>query len=300
MIELTYSTSFSEPLTLALGFFDCVHCGHRALIAETVRLAKENGSLSAVFTFRRDLTSFGTRKELAISYRDRLSIFDRLGVKVVIAADFDEGFAKQSARGFLKKLDDSLMLEGLCCGADFRFGRHAAGDAAILRKFADKRGLEFLELPLLERDGRKISSSEIRALLASGDFGKLTDLLGEPFFRTGKVVQGFHKGESALGIPTANVDFGENLSELGEGVFKTRTFAAGAMYESVTFIGKSETFSRVKKTVECHLIGFRGDLYGQEIRIFFLKKLRDNRKFECFEELSAQIRSDIAGAWKNG
>lgn len=297
MIELDFQTSFSEPLTVALGFFDCVHRGHRRLIAETVRLAERNGSLPAVFTFRNDISEIKSGKRLAISYRDRLVLFDQLGIRVVVSANFDENFAAQSPAKFLKRLDDSLVLEGLTCGEDYRFGKGAAGDAARLEKFAKKCGIDFSCVPLLEVNGEKISSTEIRRLLAAGDFEALEKLSGAPFFRTGKVVQGFHAGGSALGIRTANVEFGENLAEIGDGVYRSQTLAAGRMFESVTFVGTSETFSRVRKTVECHLLGFDGDLYGQEIRVFFLKKLRDNRKFESFDALSAQIRNDIAGAW---
>lgn len=298
MIELDFRTSFSEPLTVALGFFDCVHRGHRQLLAETLRLAERNGSLPAVFTFRNDISGIKSGKRLAISYRDRLVLFEQLGIRAVVAADFDESFAAQSPARFLKRLDDSLVLEGVTCGADYRFGRGAAGDAKLLGKFAKKRGIDFSCVPLLEENGEKISSTEIRRLLAAGDFSTLDTLLGAPFFRTGKVVQGFHAGGSALGIRTANVEFGDNLAEIGDGVYQSRTLALGRVFESVTFVGTSETFSRVRKTVECHLLGFDGNLYGQDIRIFFLKKLRDNRKFDSFEALSAQIRSDIASAWK--
>ena len=297
MRELDFRTSFTEPLTVALGFFDCVHRGHRLLLAETVRLAEANHSLPAVFTFRSDSAGLRRERKLAISYRDRLAIFEQLGIRAVVAADFDDAFAAQSPAKFLKRLDDSLVLEGLTCGADYRFGRGAAGDAEMLGRFAKRRGIDFSCLPLLEVNGVKISATGIRELLAKGDFGRLNGLLGSPFFRTGRVVQGFHAGGSALGIRTANVDFGEELAEIGDGVFKTRAQVFGRMFESVTFVGTSQTFDRVKKTVECHLLDFDGDLYGRQIRVYFLEKLRDNRKFESFGALAAQIRSDIAGAW---
>lgn len=289
MIELSVQSSFSQPLTLALGYFDCVHRGHLELLRRTVRLAAENRSLPAVFTFR-DMPGKGLP---VVSYRDRLVLLERAGVKVVVCADFDEVFARQSAERFLRTLDDRFSVAGFVCGEDFRFGRDALGDAGRLARFARKRHKDCLFVPLLtDGAGEKISSRAVRSALAAGDCERAADLCGAPVCRSAKVIEGFHLGRT-LGFATANLDFEAELCEIADGVYKTRTAAAGQNFASVTFVGTAATFDRQNKTVETHLIDADEQLYGQRVRVCFLKKLRDNRKFATKDDLIRQVRSDI-------
>jgi riboflavin kinase/FMN adenylyltransferase len=180
-------------------------------------------------------------------------------------------------------------------GPEFRFGHGRAGDLALLRTMGELHGFAANEIPPMQVDGERVSSSAIRALLAAGDLDAAVRLLGRPYAIAGKVVRGLQLGRK-LGYPTANLRLGGKMPALG-GIFATRVHGAGvAAWPSVASLGTRPTVKGTERLLEAHLFDFDGDLYGQRIEVEFVAKLRDELRFDDLDALTAQMHRDAAQA----
>ena len=281
MIEFTQARPTAR--SLAVGTFDGVHVGHRSVIgsADTVLTFEPHPvSVIAPAHLPRLLTPLAVKADLIAS----------LGVQELIVVRFDAAFARLTAREFI----DGVLVEALgarevSVGENFRFGAGAKGDAALLA--ADVRFAARV-VTLCELDGEVVSSSRIRSLIASGEVSRAARLLGDPFELRAVVVAGDRRGRE-LGFPTANLIPPESLVRPGHGVYAC---LANGLPAAVS-IGVRPTFGTGRaELIEAYLIDFEGDLYGTELRLHFLERLRGERRFETAEALIEAMRDDVERA----
>jgi riboflavin kinase / FMN adenylyltransferase len=277
-----------RPRRVAVGTFDGVHLGHREVIrgADTV-LTFDPHPLSVIAPphVPRLLTTLERKAELVAG----------LGVEELVVVPFDAEFAERSAQRFLDEvLAGALRATHVSVGENFRFGHGAKGDPALLR--ADGR-FETRVAPLLEVDGEVVSSSHIRGLVLGGAVEYADRLLGAPFTVTSEVVDGDRRGRE-LGFPTANLIPREGYVTPGHGVYACRaTTADGRTYAAATNVGVRPMFVTGRgELIEAYLLDYDGDLYGTELRIEFLKRLRGEKRFESVEALVEQMGRDVEEA----
>lgn len=283
----------TEKTIYALGFFDGVHLGHQALLAECNRLAAENGCKTGALTFRSSPGAVLTnQKENAITtLHDRATLLKQFGMEAVQVFDTDRDTLSITWQEFLRMLIDKGAA-GFVCGQDFRFGQGGAGDAACLQAFCKERNLPCVVVPEQQMDGEKISSTRIRALLTQGEIMQVNRLLGHPYVLTGQVVQGKQLGRT-IEFPTANLALPEELLCPKLGVYACKAIVNGQEYMAVTNIGTRPTVTGEGVTVEAHLLDFYKNLYGQVLTLQFYAFLRPEQKFDSLEALQAEIQKNV-------
>ncbi len=273
----------SAPRRVAIGTFDGVHRGHRAVIegSDTV-LTFDPHPLSVIHpeATPKLISPFPVKRDLIAG----------LGVDELVVIPFDRGFSKQSAEEFVQDvLIDRLGAGRVAVGENFRFGKGARGTPEFLRSHSE---FETSVTPLVEAAGETISSSHIRGLVAAGEVREAADFLGEPFLFEGEVVHGDQRGRT-LGMPTANLVPDDAYVTPGHGVYAA--WAGG--YPAAVNVGVRPTFVTGRGLlVEAHLIGFDGDLYGETLRIAFLDRLRGEKRFDSVDELVVQMNRDVGEA----
>ncbi len=268
---------------VAIGTFDGVHLGHQAVIegADTV-LTFEPHPLQVVHP--------GATPKLIMPFRIKRDMIEGLGVEEIVVIPFDEEFAKIEADEFCSQvLVERLGAKQVAVGENFRFGAKAKGDPAMLSSHEE---FSTRVVPLVEVDGETVSSTRIRALVASGDMRAAQRCLGAPFMLEGTVVDGDKRGRT-IGFPTANVVPDDSLLSPGHGVFAA--FANG--HPAAVNVGVRPMFGTGRELlVEAYLIDFEGDLYGQTLRVAFVDRLRGERRFPSVEDLITQMHLDVAEA----
>jgi riboflavin kinase/FMN adenylyltransferase len=275
----------SGPRDVAIGTFDGVHLGHREVIrgADTV-LTFDPHPLAVIHpeATPKLISPFAVKRDLIAS----------LGVAEMVIIPFDRGFSEQSAEAFVKDvLVDRLGAARVSVGENFRFGKGARGTAEFLRSHDE---FETRVVSLVEVAGETVSSSHIRGLIAAGDVAQAAEFLGEPFLFEGEVVTGDRRGRE-LGVPTANLVPDDAYVAPGHGVYG----AAANGYPTAVNVGVRPTFESGRGLlVEAHLIGFEGDLYGQQLRIAFLERMRGEKRFDSVDELVEQMQRDLVEAEK--
>lgn len=280
---------------VTIGKFDGVHRGHRHLIQQLVDHASERGLKSGVITLHPNpLTVLrpGVTVAYLTSLDERVELLRATGVDFVVPLTFSSELAELSARDFMALLSSELRIRLLVVGPGFALGRGRQGDYQRLRELGGEYGYvtERIE-PLVEGEA-VVGSSAIRKALALGEMEQVTQLLGRPFSLRGPIIRGAERGRS-IGFPTANIAVAPDLALPPYGVYVTRARVGETLYKSVTNIGQRPTFEDGERTVEVHLLDFDGDLYGKEMRVELLKRLRGEVKFAGVEELVGQIRKDI-------
>jgi len=286
---------------VALGMFDGVHTGHRAVFERAESFGKD-GAEAAVFTF--DSESLGSKHGKDYRYivpnSHKLEMIREAGIKNIYCADFSE-LKDYEAEEFVKVvLADRMNAVMVVCGPDFRFGKGAAGDVAALKKYGQKYGFEVSTVEPVVTDGDTVSSSRIRKLLTAGEIQKANRLLGYRYRIKQSVSDGNHIGRT-IDFPTVNQKFSEGQLIPAYGVYATETCVDGIRYSSVTNIGVKPTVeSSCEPLAETHILGFSGNLYGRVIEVSFSEYLRGERKFASLEELKAQIAADIKKAEASG
>jgi riboflavin kinase/FMN adenylyltransferase len=272
-----------RPRHVAIGTFDGVHRGHQAVIkgADTV-LTFDPHPLEIIHptALPKLIMPFGVKRD----------VIEGLGVDELVVIPFDQEFAQRSAEEFIEDvLIARLGAEQVSVGENFRFGAKAKGDPAML---AAREEFETRVVPLVETDGETISSTRIRALVAAGDMEGARHCLGAPFMVEGEVVSGDQRGRE-LGFPTANIVPDDRLAIPGHGVYAA--FANG--FPAAVNVGVRPTFESGRGVlIETYLIDFEGDLYGTELRVAFVERLRGEKRFASVEELIAQMRLDVEDA----
>jgi riboflavin kinase/FMN adenylyltransferase len=292
----------APPLAVAIGNFDGVHLGHRALLDETRARALRRGGASAVLTFTpHPARLFAPAKAppLIMSLGRRLELCAEAGIDVAIVETFTPAFAAIEADAFVRRvLAEDLGAGDVVVGYDFSFGRGRRGNVARLGALGGELGLGVAVIPPVDVGGLPCSSTRIRELCATGDVRQAAALLGRPVEIEGPVVRGAARGKS-LGFPTANVvPEGELVPELGIYAGRARLLDgpdAGAVHKTALSVGRNTTFGPdAPVTVEAYLLDFDGDLYGRRLRLELTVRLRDEQRFASVDALVAQIHADVA------
>ena len=279
---------------VALGFFDGVHLGHRALLGCAKKRALSLGVPLLVFTFAHG-GGIKAGVPLIYSERDREELFSTLGVDTAIVADFKE-LRDLSPEEFIEKVIIGDL--GAVCavaGYDYKFGKYGKADAADLSRLMAGHGLMTEIVDEYRAGGRTVSSSEIRELLCGGHVEVANELLGAPFFISGTVVHGRADGKG-YGYPTINIGVHEGAVRLKHGVYLTAVKMGEKLYTGLTNVGECPTFGAREYHTETYLIDFDGDAYGMETKVYFLSFIREERAFASLGELKEQIAKDLIKA----
>jgi riboflavin kinase/FMN adenylyltransferase len=285
----------SKDMLLTIGVFDGVHLGHQYLILQLVEQARQQGLLSGVVTFRQhpeEVLQPETKLPFLTDLDERINLLRNEGVEVIIPISFNVQSARLSARRFVELLKKYLRMRGLVIGTDFALGRNREGDADALRALGQEMGFSVTIVPAVILNGEVVSSTAIREALARGDVEKVRRLTGRPFSLHGQVITGAGRGV-ALGFPTANLDMAPEQALPQDGVYATWAYIDGRVYQSMTNIGFNPTFDDSKRVVEIYIVDYRGDLYGHELKIEVMERLRAEKKFSTVEELKQQIAEDV-------
>jgi riboflavin kinase/FMN adenylyltransferase len=292
--ELASITPQGETL-LTIGVFDGVHAGHRYLLEKLQQRAAEKNLLNGVVTFRPHPQSVlhpHNQLPWLTSLENRVGTFHELGVNIVAVLTFTPKVAQLSAQEFISLVKKYLKMRGLMVGPDFALGQGREGNINMLRTLGRKMKFSVKVIPPFTINGEVVSSTLIRQALIQGDMRKVERLMGHYFYLGGKVITSDKRGR-VLGFPTANLDIKPQQALPGNGIYATIAQVDGKQFPSATNIGIRPTFGEGEKTVETHLIDYKGDLYGKDMRVEFVQKLRDEQRFPSSEELKAQIEKDV-------
>lgn len=281
---------------VAIGNFDGLHPGHQRLLQTLCRIAREKGLRSVVLTFDpHPERAFGRGRTLMIeTLEQRLARLEDACVQSVLVTSFDRRMAGLSPREFIHRiLKDRLRSEVVVVGRDFRFGRNRAGDIRTLKTEGRSLGIRTVSVPPVKKGGRVISSSLVRKLLSRGRVEEAREVLGRPYSIRGRVIHGRALGRR-LGFPTANIKSPNEI--LPRGVFFTLVRVERKLHPAVTNIGFRPTFGRGEISFESVLLDASRDLYGRSLEVFFLKRLRPERKFRSRQALTHRIGLDVQAA----
>lgn len=285
---------FKDPV-VALGVFDGVHRGHREILRAAAEKAHETRGTSIALTFWPH-----PQKEASLySLEHRLRLISELGLDVCVIVNFSPHFARIKAEKFIKDvLAEKINARYVYVGNNFRFGKNAKGDLALLKKTGACYGFRAEGLRIIRRNARPISSTLIRSLIKSGNIKSAQDLLGRPVSILGTVIKGTAIGR-ILGFPTANINPHHEVIP-ASGIYAVRIIFGKNKLKGVCYIGKRPTLNitRPKVNVEVHIFNFRKNIYGKYLEIQFAKRIRPDKKFPDLYVLSKQIQIDIKAAKK--
>ena len=283
---------------LTIGVFDGVHTGHRYLLERLIQRAKEEAALSGVVTFAphpQAVLNPGSRPPMLCDLSTRIKSLRDLGLSIIAVLSFTPQLAQLGARDFVWLLKKHLKMQGLMIGPDFVLGKGGEGDTDFLRSLGQELAFSLEIVTPFSVNGEMVSSTAIRRALAQGDTKKVRRLIGRYFTVGGRVVSSSRRGR-LLGFPTANLDVGTEQALPVNGVYATIAQIGGERLLSVTNIGTRPTFGDSQKTIETHLLDYGGDLYGKELKVSFVQRLRDEKRFASSQELKEQISKDIEAA----
>jgi riboflavin kinase/FMN adenylyltransferase len=295
----TDNAEITRPTVLTLGVFDGLHLGHQLIMKTIVERARATGAAPTVITFDphpRALLHPESAPPLLQTFDQKIEALGVLGIEQTIVIHFDQNFARIRAEDFLRSvIADRLHAKEVYLGCGFAFGHGREGNIELLRTVSQSLGFFADEVPELRLRGRRVSSSRIRELLQQGRVNLARRMLGRPYGVEGRVVRGAERG-ATLGFPTANLH-PQNRVIPRNGVYVTATLIDGQWRRSVTNIGTRPTFgSANESSVETFVMNWSGDLYGDVVRVRFLHRLREEKKFGSIEDLKSQIDRDVVRA----
>ena len=288
---------FERPTGVGLGNFDGLHIGHMALINTLIKEAKLNGLESVVYTFTKHPENILRKKlftPLITTEAKKMELLGETSLETLYFDEFDEDFSRMPPEDFVKKvLVDRLKMKLAVAGFDYKFGYKGQGDVELLQSLGKKYNFRVIVIPPIKINKEIVSSTKIRNYIAAGNMDQVFHLLGRHYSITAEVVSGRRVGNT-IGFPTANIHPENYLILPQNGVYITKTLLRDQLYCSMTNIGFNPTFENLTRlTVETHLMDFQGDIYGQRIEVFFLQKIRDEKKFNGIDELVEQIKKDM-------
>ncbi len=295
----TENANISRPTVVTLGVFDGLHIGHQAIMKKVVERANAVNSVPTAITFDphpRAVLHPESAPPLLQTLDQRLANFEVLGIEQAIVVPFSQKFAAQPATDFLTDIiRDRLHAKEVYLGKGFAFGKDRGGNIELLREMSAKLGFVADEVDEVRLRGQRVSSSKIRELLAAGQVNIARRMLDRPYGVEGVIIRGLRRGHT-IGFPTANLK-PHNRVIPRYGVYATATLIDGTWRKSITNIGVRPTFeSDSDPSIETYIFDFDGDLYGDVLRVRFLHRIRDERKFNGIDELKAQIERDTLRA----
>ena len=284
-----------KDMVLTIGVFDGVHLGHKYLISQLKEHARQQNLLSGVVTFRQhpqEVLVPQTKLPFLTDLAERSNLLKNEGVEAIITLSFTGELAQLSTRQFISLLQKYLRMRGMVIGPDFALGRNREGNIDVLRTLAQDMNFSVTVVPPIMINGEVVSSTAIRNALADGNMKRVHTLIGRLFGLHGRVISGAGRGIK-LGFPTANLDINPEQALPADGVYATRAYIDDKAYHSMTNIGKRPTFGGNEHTVEVYVLDYHSDLYGHELRIDVIGRLRSEKQFDTAEELKKQIAEDI-------
>ena len=271
---------------VALGSFDGLHSGHLSLVNKIIELANENKGRSIVYTFKnhpRTLIKGATPPKLLMDNESKEEILEALGVDLIYFEEFNEEYMKLTPEGFIKYLCEKFKVKGIVVGFNYRFGYKNIGNIEMLKELSTKYGYELYVMEPCNYENEVISSTRIRDELLNGNVDKAMKMLNRPYIIKGKVVHGKKLGRT-IGFPTANLDYSKEALIPRKGVYYTNVQWQGKIYKGITSVGNNPTVNGDKLTIETYILDFNNDLYGHNIKVYFIKKIRDEKKFNSIDD----------------
>lgn len=296
-IKQSMTFEIQEPTVLSLGKFDGLHRGHELLLQYMAKKKQEHKELkAAIFTFdvppREQVQNISA--QVLTTSQEKESLFRERGIDYVIECPFTREVMCMEPEEFIRRISENLHVKYMVVGTDFHFGHQRRGDYRMLEAYAPLFGYQAKIVDKIREDGKDISSTYVRDEIAAGNIGKANQLLGYAFFVSGKVLHGKKMGKAVLGIPTVNLLPPPEKLLPPFGVYISETTWNGRRYQGITNVGvKPSVKGEHPVGVETHLFGVSEDMYGEEIRVSFLKCVRPEQKFESLEALKAQMEQDI-------
>lgn len=291
------SSDFPESVA-TIGFFDGVHRGHQFLISHVVETARQEGRQSMVITFDkhpREVLHADYQPQLLTTLDERLQLLERTGVGIVVVLHFDAAMSKLSARAFMHDvLSRQLHVVKLFIGYDHRFGHNRAEGFDDYVRYGREMGMDVVLNPVFDWAGRHVSSTVCRRHIAAGEMEQAAECLGYPYLLEGKVVGGHQEGRK-LGFPTANIQPADSrriIPATGVYAVRVKSDATREWHLGMMNIGTRPTFGGHRVTLEVNIFDFSGDLYGRDLRVAFLRRIREERRFGSPEELMRQLERD--------
>ena len=280
---------------LAIGVFDGVHLGHKSLLSRLTEMAGRESLLSGVVTFHphpREVLLHAPDLVYLTTIDEKVDLLRKEGVEAVVTLSFTPELAQLPACSFVTLLQKHLRMRGMVVGPDFALGRDREGDVDVLVALGRELDFSVNVIPEVTTNGDVISSTTIRNALIDGNIKQATKLLGRAYSLQGEVTTGAGRG-AGLGFPTANLAVDPKKALPPEGVYVTWAYLEGQRYQSMTNIGRRLTFGEKELTIEVLLMDYQDNLYGRELRIDIVERLRDEKRFNSVDELKRQIAADI-------
>ncbi len=277
---------------ISIGNFDGMHQGHIELVKETVRVAKENNLVPTVLTFDQMPEEYFKSKDFfrLMEMSDKYKVFEELGIEQVFVVPFNKSFSEINENIFITDiLIEKLLLKYLIVGKDFKFGYKRMGNVELLQKYSELGHYGLLSLDLVKISSDKISSRDIRILIKNGKIKEANQLLTMPFSLSGKVIHGEKRGRK-LGYPTANIEIYKSYPI--NGIFLVNILFEDRKLFGLASWGNKPTFSGIDHVLEVNILDFESDIYGKQLKVIFIDKIRDQVKFSNQDELIEQMNND--------
>ncbi|MFC2047090.1 bifunctional riboflavin kinase/FAD synthetase [Chloroflexota bacterium] len=284
-----------KDMLLTIGVFDGVHLGHKYLISQLKEQAGQRNLLTGVVTFRQhpqEVLFPQTKLPFLTDLIERTILLKNEGVDAVVILSFTQELAQLRVQQFVSLLKKFLRMWGVVIGSDFALGRNREGNADTLRRLGQDMDFGVAVIPPVVINGEVVSSTAIRNALAGGDMRRVYNLAGRPFSLHGHIITGAGRG-TGLGFPTANLDIDSEQALPAEGVYATWAYINDKTYQAMTNVGRRPTFGGSERIVEVYILDYQHDLYGRELKIDVIERLRDEKRFANVEELKKQIAEDV-------
>jgi riboflavin kinase/FMN adenylyltransferase len=296
--DLTFTKEdFASPV-VTIGNYDGLHLGHQAIIRRVIELARKGKGEAVVLTFEPHPVKFlhpDLQIRLITPYRKKMMLLTQFGVDITINLPFTADIARMTAKEFIQEIvQRRIAPRQIIVGFNFTFGKGRTGTSEELKKIGESLGFNVEIIPPFHVAGEVVSSTRIRELIARGNIKEANRMLGSNFFMLGRVIHGHARGKG-LGFPTANLEITQDLYP-NDGVYAATVIVGERRYDGVANIGTNPTFSDEQLAVEVFLFDYEGDLYGKELQVALVDKLRDEQTFPKPELLVRQIEQDIQRA----
>jgi riboflavin kinase/FMN adenylyltransferase len=303
-MKIIHTASDLKPgdrrVCLAIGFFDGVHLGHQQIIRQTIADAEQHEALSLVVTFDQHPNTVVAPQHvppLIYSLPQKLRVIGSLGCDALLLIHFDQAFSQQPGEAFIRGLARELgQIQSLCVGSTFTFGYKRGGNVALLKTLGAELRFMVHGMSAVSLDGKVVSSTRIREAIRNGDLDAASQMLGRAYSLAGQVIHGDQLGQK-LGFPTANLEV-TGLALPPNGVYAVHAGVRGQTHRAVVNIGFRPTLKSATPQirVEAHLLDFKGEVYGEEMELTFVEKIRDEKQFPSLAALQEQIARDISTA----
>lgn len=279
---------------VALGNFDGLHLGHLSLIRKTVESAKINNCNSMVFTYKnhpKTLVSPDKVPKLIMDMEEKIRCLEKENIDIVVLKEFTKEFMAIEPEEFINRLCVKYKVKGIIVGFNFRFGNKNKGDIKLLEALKEKYGYELLVLSPFKYKEDLISSTKIRENILNGNLEEANNMLSRPYSIKGEIIHGKKLGRT-IGFPTANLKINHENVIPKIGVYYTNIEINKKIYKGITSVGYNPTVNGKQLTIETFILDFSKEIYGEEIRIYFVKRIRDEIKFDTLDQLIEELKSD--------